>query len=64
MTEEEAKTKLCPNKFGWDSTEDHENELSGPCEASACMMWQLDEERDENMVLVPCDTGGHCGLMK
>ena len=66
MTEEEAKTKWCAMAHDAEGgNRYHENKLfpTNCCIASDCMMWRLDEERDENMVLVPCDTGGHCGLI-
>jgi len=77
MTEEEAKTKWCPHVTltqitamvaatianDGDAVEQMQ-EASQKCIGSNCMMWRLDEKRDENMVLVPCDTGGHCGLAK
>jgi len=73
MTEEEAKTKWCPHiqvtsAQSMNDVEYGDNRGGGDenhnCIASDCMMWRLDEARDENMVLVPCDTGGHCGLTR
>ena len=61
MTEDDAKTKWCPQVR---VMSDGGLQADINCIASDCMMWRFDERRDENMVLVPCDTGGHCGLAK
>ena len=65
MTEEEAKTKLCPNKFGWDIADAGNYEVSGYCEASDCMMWtktMIQRTRDNGTYIDTED--GRCGLAK
>ncbi len=70
MTEEEAKTKTCPQTFGWDSTEIHDNLLSSECIASDCMMWKDEYKKmpvitiDNKSKMMDTDEiiGGYCGL--
>ena len=63
MTEDEAKTKMCPPRCGWDSTETYDNELQANCVASDCMMWVWDTHEYYQEKKLKGLTG-HCGLIK
>ncbi len=58
MTEEEAKTKVCPQTFGWENTEARDILHSDNCIGSDCMMWQWREALSAESV----KTDGYCGL--
>ena len=69
MTEDEAKTKVCPDRCGWDITDYQNSEILAYCMGSQCMKWKWDRTRAEAAKLNAqsnCNAvaSGHCGMMK
>lgn len=73
MTEEEAKTKWCPQiRFDAEGCINREDQnLDFNCMGSGCMMWAKDtglkfvkSVEGGDIYKMPDETEGHCGLVK
>ena len=70
MTEDEAKTTMCPKLSGNLAVKDSYGDMlvefyRVDCSASECMWWVWDEYEDVGDKMVPSlPIGGHCGAIK
>ena len=62
MTEDEAKTKMCPNSYGIQRFVENgiirKGTVVGNCCASGCMAWRWLSQMEPNLIR----NNGYCGL--